>query len=109
MLAHFPILTFLIWFPVLGAVAVLMTGGDQHAGLARKFATIISMINLGMCIPLYMLFDPSSYAMQFVQDHLWIRVYKIHYAVGVDGISLAMIILTNFTGLLVIFAGCEAI
>jgi NADH-quinone oxidoreductase subunit M len=109
MLPHFPILTFLIWFPVLGAVAVLMTGGDQHAGLARKIATIVSMINLGMCIPLYMLFDPSSYAMQFVQDHLWIRVYKIHYAVGVDGISLAMIILTNFTGLLVIFAGCEAI
>ncbi|MES2217264.1 MAG: NADH-quinone oxidoreductase subunit M [Pseudomonadota bacterium] len=109
MFSHFPILTFLIWFPVLGAVAVLLTGGDNHAASARKIAIVVSLINLAMCVPLYLGFDPSSFAMQFTQDHLWIRVYKIHYAIGVDGISLAMIILTNFTGLLVIFAGCEAI
>ena len=47
--------------------------------------------------------------MQFQENHLWIEAYKIHYALGVDGISLAMIILTNFTGLLVILAGCQAI
>jgi NADH-quinone oxidoreductase subunit M len=109
MFSHFPLLTFLIWFPVLGAVAVLFTGGDNHARTARQIACVVSLINLAMCIPLYLNFDATSYGMQFIQDHLWIRVYKIHYAVGVDGISLAMIILTNFTGLLVIFAGCEAI
>jgi NADH-quinone oxidoreductase subunit M len=47
--------------------------------------------------------------MQLQETHLWIRVYHIFYSLGVDGISLAMIILTNFTGLLVILAGCEAI
>jgi NADH-quinone oxidoreductase subunit M len=62
-----------------------------------------------MCIPLYLSFDTVNYAMQFPENYLWIRVYKIHYALGVDGISIAMIILTNFTGLLVIFAGVEAI
>jgi NADH-quinone oxidoreductase subunit M len=109
MYLHFPYLTFLIWFPVLGAVAVLMTGGDHHAPIARKIAVMVCMINLAVCVPLYLGFDLNSFAMQFQEDHLWIRVYKIHYAVGVDGISLAMIMLTNFTGLLVIFAGCEAI
>jgi NADH-quinone oxidoreductase subunit M len=109
MFAHFPLLTFLIWFPVLGAVLVLMTGGDKNANAARAIASVVGIINLLVCIPFYFGFDPSSFAMQFQENHLWIRVYQVHYAIGVDGISLAMIILTNFTGLLVIFAGCEAI
>lgn len=109
MLAHVPLLSILIWLPVIGAVLVLMTGDDKNANQARWIAAVVTMINLLVCIPLYLGFDTSTYAMQFQEDHLWIRVYNIHYAVGVDGISLAMIILTNFTGLLVILAGCEAI
>jgi NADH-quinone oxidoreductase subunit M len=109
MLSHFPLLSFLIWFPVVGAVAVLMTGNDKHAKVARGIAIVVGLINLAVSVPLYLGFDPSTYKMQFQENHLWIDVYKIHYAVGVDGISLAMIILTNFTGLLVILAGCEAI
>jgi len=109
MFSHFPLLAFLTWFPVLGAVLVLMTGGDNHARAARTIACIIALINLLMCVPLYLGFDPNLYTMQFQENRLWITVYQIHYAMGVDGISLAMIILTNFTGLLVIFAGCEAI
>jgi len=109
MASHFPWLTFLIWFPVFGAVLVLLTGGDKNANIARGIASVVGLINLAVCVPLYLGFDPSSYMMQFQEDHLWIRVYQIHYALGVDGISLAMIILTNFTGLLVVFAGCEAI
>ncbi len=103
------ILSVLIWFPILGAVAALLTGGDAHARKARLIAASVAIINLLLCIPLYLAFDPSRFAMQFQEDHLWIHVYKIHYALGVDGISLAMIILTNFTGLLVILAGCQAI
>jgi NADH-quinone oxidoreductase subunit M len=109
MVYHLPLLTLLIWFPVLGAVAVLMTGGDKNARTARGIAIFIGLVNLALCVPLYLGFDTSTYSMQFTENALWIRVYQIHYAVGVDGISLAMIILTNFTGLLVIFAGCEAI
>lgn len=108
MLTH-SLLSILIWLPVLGAVGALMTGDDKNANIARTIAVIVSIANMLLCIPLYLGFDPSSYAMQFQENVLWIRVYKIHYAVGIDGISLAMIILTNFTGLLVIFAGCNAI
>lgn len=109
MFSHFPLLTTLIWLPVVGAIIVLMTGGDKNANIARGIAAVTAVISLLLCIPLYLNFDPSLYSMQFQETHLWIRVYRIHYALGVDGISLAMIILTNFTGLLVIFAGCEAI
>jgi len=97
MFSHLPLLSILIWLPVVGAMLVLMTGGDKHANTARWIAGVISMINLLLCVPLYLNFDPASYTMQFQENHLWIRVYQIHYAIGVDGISLAMIILTNFT------------
>lgn len=109
MFSHFPFLTFLTWFPVLGAVMVLLTGSDKNANMARTVACVVGIINLAVCIPLYLGYNPNDFNMQFQENHLWIRVYQIHYALGVDGISLAMIILTNFTGLLVIFAGCEAI
>lgn len=110
MFAHFPILTVLTWFPVIGAVIVLMIGGDdKHADKARWIASIVALINLLLCIPLYLGFDPNTFVMQYQENHLWISIYKIHYALGVDGISLAMVILTNFTGLLVILAGCQAI
>src|SRR5579883_2740321 len=109
MLSHFPILSVLIWLPLLGAVLSLCTGGDKNANVARGIAVVVAVTNLLLCIPLYLAFDPSRYDMQFMEDHLWIRAYQTHYALGIDGISLVMVILTNFTGLLVVIAGCHAI
>lgn len=109
MLAHLPLLSILIWLPVLGAIIVLALGSDKYATLVRFVAVGITLTNLLLCIPLYLDFDPNTFQMQFIENYLWITVYQVHYALGVDGISLAMIILTNFTGLLVIIAGCEAI
>lgn len=108
MFFHLPILSILIWLPLVGAVLVLMTGSDKHANLARSIAVTVAVLSLLLCIPLYLGFDPSTYLLQYQEDHLWIDSYKIHYSLGIDGISLVMIILTNFTGLLVILAGIEA-
>ncbi|OGT38769.1 MAG: NADH-quinone oxidoreductase subunit M [Gammaproteobacteria bacterium RIFCSPHIGHO2_12_FULL_37_14] len=109
MLEQFPILSLLIWLPVFGAVLCLCTGGDKHANLARTIAVIVAIINLLLCIPLWIYFDPGLYDMQFLEDYLWIRAFQTHYAVGIDGISLVMVALTNFTGLLVVIAGCHSI
>lgn len=106
---HLPILTILIWLPVIGAVLSLCTGGDKNANAARTIAVIVAIANMLLCIPLYLGFDPGRYDMQFVEDHLWVHAYQTHYALGVDGISLVMVILTNFTGLLVVIAGCHSI
>lgn len=109
MFAHIPILSILIWLPVFGAFLCLCTGGDKHANIARGIAAAVAILNLLLCIPLWIYFDPSRYDMQFVENLLWIPSYEIRYALGIDGISLLMVILTNFTGLLVIIAGCHAI
>lgn len=109
MFDHLPLLSILIWLPVFGAVLTLCTGGDKNANIARTIAVITAVLNLLLCIPLYLAFDAGRYDMQFVEDILWIRAYQTHYALGIDGISLIMVLLTNFTGLLVIIAGCHSI
>lgn len=109
MFAQLPLLSILIWLPLIGAVLVLFTGGDKNANIARGIAVTFAVAELLLCVPLYLQFDPSTYNMQFLEDHLWIPAYQIHYALGVDGISLLMVILTNFTGLLVVIAGCHTI
>jgi NADH-quinone oxidoreductase subunit M len=109
MLTDFPLLSLLIWLPLVGAFLVLATGGDKNANIARGIAVATAIINLLLCIPLYLGFDPGRYDMQWMEDHLWIRAYQIHYMLGIDGISLIMIMLTNFTGLLVVIAGCHSI
>ena len=109
MLEHIPILSLLIWLPLVGAFLSLCTGGDKHANAARTIAVITSVLCILLCVPLYLGFDTGSYEMQFLEDHLWIKAYQTHYALGVDGISLLMVLLTNFTGLLVVIAGCHSI
>ena len=109
MFAELPLLTMLIWLPFLGGVLVLLTGGDKNANAARVIAVTITVICLLLCIPLCLGFDASRYDMQFAEDNLWISAYQIHYALGIDGISLLMVVLTSFTGLLVVIAGCHFI
>jgi NADH-quinone oxidoreductase subunit M len=104
-----PILSILIWLPLVGAFLSVCMSGDQQANRARVIAVMVTVTNLLLCIPLYLKFNPNTYEMQFVENYLWIGAYHIHYALGIDGISLLMVILTNFTGLLVVIAGCHTI
>src|SRR3990167_1902539 len=109
MISSVPLLSLLIWLPMLGAVLVLFTGGDQHAHIARAIAVAVGVTSFLLCMPLYLGFDASNYVMQFREDFLWIQAYHIRYSLGVDGISLLMVILTIFTGLIVLLAACQAI
>lgn len=108
-MSQIPILSILIWLPVIGAFLALCSGSDKNANIARAIAVVVALTNLLLCIPLYLHFDVSTYNMQFVERLPWIRAFKTEYAIGVDGISLVMVMLTNFTGLLVVIAGCHTI
>ena len=66
MLEHIPLLSLLIWLPVIGAVLCLCTGGDKNANIARTIAVTVTVLNLLICIPLYLGFDPARYDMQFM-------------------------------------------
>lgn len=103
------LLSLLIWTPMLGAALALAVGGDQYPQRARYIALFTSLLGIALCIPLYWGFDPQSSAMQFPENYSWISSYGIHYALGVDGISLPLILLTTFTTLLVVMAAWHSI
>jgi NADH-quinone oxidoreductase subunit M len=104
-----PILSLMVWLPILGACAVLLAQGEARVPLARGIAVCTALVNVLLSIPLYLYFDNTTSAMQFVERQAWIPTFHIDYALGVDGLSLAMVLLTNFIGFLVIAGGCRAI
>ncbi len=101
---HSSLLSLLIWVPILGAIPVGFLKGDRWANHARFLALIISLVCLLLCVPLYTEFNANTAAMQFTEHLSWIPSYKIFYDLGVDGISMPLIILTSFTTLIVIMA-----
>lgn len=107
MLAQLPILSLLIWLPVIGAALVLISGPREN--LSRWIALATILICLVLCVPLYTHFDTSTYAWQFRETHNWITAFKIKYDIGVDGISMPLIILTVFTTLIVILGAWRSI
>lgn len=106
---HKYLLSLLIWLPVFGGVLAIAVNGDRYPQRARVIALITSLLTLLLCIPLYLGFNPALSSMQFQENIPWISAYNINYALGVDGISLPLIILTVFTTLLVILAAWRSI
>lgn len=103
------LLSLLIWLPMLGGVLALAIGGDHYPNRARIIAIITSLISAVFCVRLFVGFDTTTSAMQFQEHISWIPAYGINYALGIDGISLLLILLTNFTTLLVILAAWRSI
>lgn len=107
---HLPLLSLLIWVPVLGAVLLLLFAHrDDQANLARTIALITSVVAGLLCIPLYLGFNTQTAAMQFVENLNWIPAYGIRYALGVDGISMPLILLTCFTTFIVVLSSWKMI
>ena len=101
----FPLLSMLIWLPIVGGIAVFLIGGEKNPKLARMFALVISLICLALCVPLWQHFDVTTTAFQFLEKRAWFPSLNIEYALGVDGFAMPLIILTClFTPLVIISA-----
>jgi len=103
----FPILSFMIWFPVLGGIYIA-TQKRTSANIKIE-ALIIAIICFISSLLALVYFDNDSANMQFVERYTWIPVFNIEYLLGIDGISLPLIILTTFTTILVICSGWSVI
>jgi NADH-quinone oxidoreductase subunit M len=108
-MATLPLLSIVIWLPILASVLVLATGSDRNAGVARWLALAGSVAGFIVALPLYLGFDPEFSGMQFVELRPWIESYNVNYHLGVDGISLLMILLNCFTTVLVVLAGWKVV
>ena len=108
MTADWPILSVTIWLPIIGGLLVLMSG-DKAPGVSRWMALWVSILTFLLTIPLYAGFDASTAQMQFVENAPWIPMFNVNYHLGIDGISMPLILLTSFITILVIIAGWEVI
>ena len=108
MSADWPILSIIIWLPIIGGLLVLASG-DKAPNISRWLALFVSIATFLLSLPLWAGFDSTTASMQFVEKAAWIPAYDIHYYLGVDGISMPLIILTTFITVLVVIAGWEVI
>jgi len=99
-----PLLSLLVWIPVV-AGGLLIAFGERFADLARPFALLTTVLCLLLSVVLYLGFDVSTAAMQFEEKTVWIQAFNIHYHLGVDGLSLPLILLTTLIGVLVVVGG----
>jgi len=105
----FNLLNLAIWIPILSGVVVLATGPDRNAGAARLIALVGSVLGLVVTVPLYTGFDPQASGFQFILITPWIETFNVNYHLGIDGISLLLILLNSFTTVLVVIASWEVI
>ena len=109
MFMDWPLLSLVIWTPIFGGMLVLATGSDKNAVEAKVLTLVIAIATFLISLPLYTEFNTNLASMQFVENIHWIDRFKINYHLGVDGISMPLILLTSFTTMLVVLAGWEVI
>lgn len=104
MLQNIPVLSILIWLPIIGSIPVAMLSKPEQARQARTLAILISVISMFFCLLMYIGFNGDTAQMQYTEMARWVPALKLNYSLGVDGISMLLVVLTCFTTLLVVLA-----
>jgi NADH-quinone oxidoreductase subunit M len=99
------LLSVLIWLPIIGGFAIL--GLNKNANLAKWLALGVSIVSFVLSIPLWTLFKTNTASMQFVERAPWINTIHAEFYIGVDGISMPLILLTTFTTALIVISSWE--
>jgi NADH-quinone oxidoreductase subunit M len=102
------LLSILIWLPIASGVLILLLG-DRNIAAGRALALFGSLATLLLAVPLWMHFDTGTADLQFTELLPWIPRFHAYYALGVDGISMPLIVLTAFMTVPVVIAGWSVI
>src|SRR4051812_14772465 len=106
-------LSVIVFLPLVGAILVLLAGGsgdrDDRAPAVRTLALAVSLATFLATLLLWWRFDATSADYQFVERHAWIPAFGIQYLVGVDGISLLLVVLTGFLTPLALLSSWESV
>ena len=97
------LLSIVIWVPIVGGFVVVGMGKRESA--AKWLSLCIAILTLLLSIPLWTGFNTATADMQFVEHTAWIPSIHADYNIGIDGISMPLILLTTFATVLVVIAG----
>src|SRR6185437_7795758 len=107
------LLTAIVFLPLAGALLVLLAGGrgdnPEREGTIRLVALVSSLVVFAATLYLWWQFNPASADFQFVERHAWLPQFGITYHLGVDGISLFLIVLTGFLTPLALLTSWQSI
>ncbi len=102
-----------IALPIVGAVLLMFLSNRDGSknGLIRNLTLLVSLLTFGVTLALWAGFDPSASApaFQFVERHAWIPAFGIDYYLGIDGLSLMLIVLTGFLTPIALLSSWEGI
>src|ERR1700690_1639672 len=104
----FPILSTLIFLPLAGVAILLLIKRTQES-LIRLVALLVSIAGFLLSVPLFASFDKTTYAMQFVEKHVWIPAWNINYHLGLDGISILFVLLSTLITILCILISWNSV
>jgi NADH-quinone oxidoreductase subunit M len=96
------LLSLLVWLPIIGGFVVLTL--NDRVSAAKWLSLIVSGLSLVLSVPLWAAFKTDTAAMQFVERSPWVSTIHAEYYLGVDGISMPLILLTTFTTVLIVIA-----
>ncbi len=105
--SQFPLLSAIIWLPVLGAIGLLVLPRNHR--LIRWFALCVALVDFAISLPLFLWFDKGFKGFQFVERYAWIKSWNISYFLGVDGISVLFILLSALITILCILISWESV
>ena len=98
-----------IWLPILAGIIVLLLGSDKKPEITRWIALAGSVAAFMTTLPLYTRFNFVDGGFQLQEMHAWIPSFNVNYHLGVDGLSVPLILLTSFTTVIVVIASWQNI
>ncbi|MEO7191139.1 MAG: NADH-quinone oxidoreductase subunit M [Vicinamibacterales bacterium] len=101
-------LTSLVVLPLAGAVLALLAGRGRER-IARVVALAVSLLTFAISLLLWMRFDSAQSGYQFVERYTWLPDFGISYHIGLDGISLLLVVLTTFLTPIALLCSWESI
>ncbi len=101
------ILTWVTFFPLLGSVALLTV--VRKDSMARVLALVVALIDFVLSLHLWFHYDAKAGGFQFIEKVNWLWDGKITYHLGMDGISLVLVMLTTFLGPIIILSTWNAV
>src|SRR5450759_4590173 len=104
----FPILSTLIFLPVVGAALILLINRANES-LAKWAALLFSVATFLVSIPLFTSFNKATHEMQFVEKHAWVPAWNINYHLGLDGISILFVLLSALVAILCVLISWNSV
>ncbi|MFZ1987350.1 MAG: NADH-quinone oxidoreductase subunit M [Desulfatitalea sp.] len=105
---QFPILSVITYLPLAG-IALICCMSNKRLDLIRWAAFLTTVVTFVVSLPLYFGFDESAWQMQFVENVPWVQRFGISYHMGIDGISLLLVMLTTFLSPLAMLSTWSAV